>query len=283
MAKLQLLYDFDTASDRLVIVQSLLLMTLHPAYTMKTDKKEKDASHFLTIAISLAFSLGLNRNTTATFDTRRRGLERRIWWILFIRDRLLPLDPDFASGANLVRIKRVDCGIQILNLTDFDICTEQEESMDGNIEGIRRRKNARECVDKALLCWCSGDRLICDFPTPYFVHRPPRLGEYTSARYESFSGTESPHNAEAEELILTAGPSATIQIPVFESSEESGCFIESSTASSIPEDCRTPSIGEENIFLTADFLEKDMNCESPFAAGHGMEVEHDDYQEYFSI
>ncbi len=204
--------------------------------------------------------------------------------MLFIRDRLLPLDPDFAAGVNVLRIKRVDCGIPILNLSDFEFISGREETMNGEFEETRRRKNARECVDKARLCWCSEDPLICNFSSSYIMHDlPPKPGEYTPTRHASLSGTESPQNTEEEEQILPATSSASFHMSVFESIEENEFTIAYSTASSVPEDCITPQTGKDDAFDATVYLEKDSKCENPLGAGHGVDGEYDDYLEYLSV
>jgi hypothetical protein len=131
-------------------------MTLWP--TNLSGKDGKDAWHWLGLAISLSYSLGLNRTIPSTnASLRRKRLERRVWWTAFVRDRALALS---ASGTyeRLVRIKREDCDVRMLSLEDFDL--DENERMDEGEEKIRLRKNAAQCVEKALLCWCSNDGLV---------------------------------------------------------------------------------------------------------------------------
>jgi len=106
---MQLLYDFDCEPDRFTQVQALLLMTSWYA------SDEKDGWHWLGIAVATATSIGLHRlsssdpshitqttrecagvittvrNDHNTTSTARQGLQKRVWWSLIIRDRLMAL------------------------------------------------------------------------------------------------------------------------------------------------------------------------------------------------
>ncbi|CRK42713.1 hypothetical protein BN1723_016064, partial [Verticillium longisporum] len=74
-----------TRSDRLVLVQALLLMT----YWYETPDDQKDTWHWMGVAISLAHTIGLHRNpATTSMPLRKQKLWKRIWWSCFMRDRL---------------------------------------------------------------------------------------------------------------------------------------------------------------------------------------------------
>jgi hypothetical protein len=60
-----LLYDFDYESDRLILIQALLLMI----YWYETPDDQKDTWHWMGMAISLAYTIGLHRNPGLTSMT----------------------------------------------------------------------------------------------------------------------------------------------------------------------------------------------------------------------
>ncbi|CRK15197.1 hypothetical protein BN1708_017356, partial [Verticillium longisporum] len=112
-SKTRLLYDFDYESDRLVLVQALLLMT----YWYETPDDQKDTWHWMGVAISLAHTIGLHRNpATTSMPLRKQKLWKRIWWSCFMRDRLVALgmrrptrikDEDYDDGIRLIGDKAI--------------------------------------------------------------------------------------------------------------------------------------------------------------------------------
>ncbi|KAG9234538.1 fungal-specific transcription factor domain-containing protein [Amylocarpus encephaloides] len=162
--RVKLLYDFDTTSDRLAIVQALLLLTLQkpepsrrPAHRTSPTK---NAEHHLNLAISLCYSLGLHRTLPLPESpalhahlSRKRRLERRIFWTAFIRDRLLAISSD--GRKRPVHIKKEDCEIEQLSIADFDMTPESGED-DGEAE-MRDRVSAQTFIEKAILCWEGSD------------------------------------------------------------------------------------------------------------------------------
>lgn len=118
----------------------------------------KDAGHWLDIAISLAYVLGLNRDIPSqAFHTRRKRLERRIWWIAFIRDRTLSLRSSFGLRRR-AQIAKEDSHIKMLSLEDFDL--EESAARYEGIDELRMKVIAVDCVEKAMMCWCVNEDLI---------------------------------------------------------------------------------------------------------------------------
>lgn len=153
----QLLYNFDICSDRLTTLQSLLLMTLCPS-DRTSPEIIKDASHWLGLAISLAYVLGLNRDIQLPNQSLRgKHLERRIWWITFIRDRTLSLRSSFGSRRR-IQIAKKDSYISMLSLEDFEL--EENAAKYEGIDELRMKVIAVDCVEKAMMCWCSSEDLI---------------------------------------------------------------------------------------------------------------------------
>ncbi len=102
---LKALYDADYETDKVLLIQSVILMGFW--YTDTQDRT--GAWHWIGIAISLSQTLGLHRcprltNRGQRLSEARQRLFRRIWWACFIRDRWLSL----AKGRPM-RIHDDDC------------------------------------------------------------------------------------------------------------------------------------------------------------------------------
>lgn len=156
----QLLYDFDYECDRLALVQSLLLMT----YWYETPDDQKDTWHWMGVAISLAHTIGLHRNTDKSdMEPRVKKLWKRIWWSCFMRDRLVAL-----GMRRPTRIKDGDYDVPMLEISDFEIqlfiqnqtilpdCTLMH-----NLD--MQRDLAGMCVAKAKLCLCISHVLTAQY------------------------------------------------------------------------------------------------------------------------
>lgn len=170
--RVRLLYARNTCTDRLSIIQALLLMTVCASSSSldsgaSSSRQEFDNSwHWLDLAISNSYMLELNRNDPAS-DTsvplKRRRLQRRIWWIAFLRERTLSFRSSFAGPSSKqqelqrpFRIKREDCQIDLLSLEDFDLdvtCLERG----GGMDEVKIKTDTTLFVESVLVCWCSED------------------------------------------------------------------------------------------------------------------------------
>ncbi|KAF2019135.1 cutinase transcription factor 1 alpha [Aaosphaeria arxii CBS 175.79] len=147
-----LLYDFDYDSDRVSLVQALLLLT----YYYETPDDQKDTWHWMGVATSVAHTIGLHRNPDNTnMDTKRVKLWKRIWWSTYMRDRLIAL-----GMRRPTRIKTEDFDVPMLTLDDFEITT-LPDSINGLPSDCRiakdldmQRQLAVMCIEKAKLCLC---------------------------------------------------------------------------------------------------------------------------------
>lgn len=107
----KLLYDLDSESDRITVIQSLLLMT----YWHETLDDEKDASHWIGIAVSLAETIDMNRLSSHA-KTPEQKLWKRIRWACFIRDCLVSL-----GLRRPAKIESDKFNMPMLEESDFDI------------------------------------------------------------------------------------------------------------------------------------------------------------------
>ncbi|SPO00976.1 related to cutinase transcription factor 1 beta [Cephalotrichum gorgonifer] len=148
--KARLLYDFDYESDRLVLVQGLLLKT----FWYESPDDQKDTWHWMGVAISLAHTIGLHRNPMSMrMPERKQRLWKRIWWSCFMRDRLIAL-----GMRRPTRIKDEDFDVPMLEKSDFDIEVLPEDNtlVPPNCAAVRdltvQEELAELCIAKAQLC-----------------------------------------------------------------------------------------------------------------------------------
>ncbi|PHH72384.1 hypothetical protein CDD82_5996 [Ophiocordyceps australis] len=156
--KTRLLYDFDYESDRLVLVQALMLMT----YWYETPDDQKDTWHWMGVAISLAHTIGLHRNPEATsMSVPKQRLWKRIWWSCFMRDRLIAL-----GMRRPTRIKDEDFDVPMLVESDFEYQALSEANshvLPASCALVRdvsmQKELAIMCIAKAKICVCISHML----------------------------------------------------------------------------------------------------------------------------
>ncbi|KAI8936555.1 hypothetical protein NX059_006956 [Plenodomus lindquistii] len=150
--KTRILYDFDYESDRVSLVQALLLLT----YYYETPDDQKDTWHWMGVATSVAHTIGLHRNPDNTnLDNKRVKLWKRIWWSTYMRDRLIAL-----GMRRPTRIKSEDFDVPMLTLDDFEIapipdsirCIPVDCRVARDVD--LQRQLAIMCIEKARLCLC---------------------------------------------------------------------------------------------------------------------------------
>lgn len=148
----QLLYDFDYEQDRLSLVQAILLLT----YYYETPDDQKDTWHWMGVATSVAQTIGLHRNPEKpNIASKKTKLWKRIWWSLYMRDRLIAL-----GMRRPTRVKEEDHDVPMLTLDDFDLraipdhvkCVPPETLLARNTD--HQRQMAVMCVEKTRLCLC---------------------------------------------------------------------------------------------------------------------------------
>jgi hypothetical protein len=252
-------------------------MTLspYPLTNPSTNNNDKDSYHYLGLAISLSFSLGINRHLPPLIspNPRRKRLERRIWWTAFVRDRALALDNGAGFGGRPIRINREDCDVEMLSLEDFDLdfsCEEEGE------EEMRERMAARECVEKARLCWWSCDyglvgnyfnMMSNQLQPAWMLQKQKQISIPRSQLQLQFV-----QHGKIEEQIYTGSTSSLSSSRPYHQPAEEIEYATASTTPSMHSDCITPPPSSQ------EFVE--VGCESPLGAGYGVDGEYDDYLEY---
>ncbi|TAQ86733.1 hypothetical protein B7494_g4961 [Chlorociboria aeruginascens] len=159
--KARVLYDFDYETDRVSLVQSLLLMT----YWYETPDDQKDTWHWMGVAISLGHTIGLHRNPeNSDMDGARKKLWKRIWWSCFMRDRLVAL-----GMRRPTRIKEEDYNVPMLTEDDFEIKSLPDTNMViskdcGLIRDVEaQRSSARMTIANAKLSLCISHVLSAQY------------------------------------------------------------------------------------------------------------------------
>ncbi|KAH6974267.1 fungal-specific transcription factor domain-containing protein [Ilyonectria sp. MPI-CAGE-AT-0026] len=151
--RVRFLYDFNTETDHLVLVQALLLMTLW----YETPDEHRNTWHWIDVSISQAFSAGLNQDPScfkSRYSPRVQRLRRRIWWACFMRDRVVSL-----GMRRPPRIRDDDYNVSILEESDFKPVAWQRGALRRDIcsyadDKKKRHELACLCVEKAKLCRC---------------------------------------------------------------------------------------------------------------------------------
>lgn len=107
----QALYDFDHETDKICLIQSVLLM----GYWLGKSHDRTDSWHWIGVAISLSQSVGLHRDPgCSNVPPSLRSLWRRIWWCCFYRDRCIAL-----GMGRALRINAEDCDVKKLTIEDL--------------------------------------------------------------------------------------------------------------------------------------------------------------------
>ena len=171
-------------------------------------------------------------------------------------------------GGRPIRIKREDCDVEMLSLEDFDLNLSGEE--EGENE-MRERIAARECVEKARLCWWS-----CDYGLVSQYQLPPAWMQQISIPPSQLQLQFQPQfvqQGRIEEQIYT-GPTSSSSSLNRSGTGEDIEYATTSTTPSMHSDCVTPPPSAE--YPTVE----EVGCESPLGAGYGVDGEYDDYLEY---
>ncbi|KAJ9602866.1 hypothetical protein H2200_012646 [Cladophialophora chaetospira] len=167
--RVRLLYDFDCETDRLILVQSLILMT---SWQEKGDEV-KHLRHWISVAHNIALLLGLNRDPyTLPIPAGRKRLWKRIWWSLYLRDRTLALglrqSPLIASS---------ECVLPDLDRADFEIQTAEPEVCSTFTEcGLLRDLDQQERLVEVCIAQLKLSHHLSDILQARYTTYAPKMG-----------------------------------------------------------------------------------------------------------
>lgn len=138
------------------VIQSILLMS----YWYETPEEEEDACYWTSLAISLAYRIGIHRDPKQLdIEPQKKKLWKRIWWSCFMQDHLIAL-----AMRRPTRVKIEDYNVPILTDDDLEIPLLSDfitvVSPGCKLRDIRaQRKQGEIFIAKAKVCWCIS-RLI---------------------------------------------------------------------------------------------------------------------------
>ncbi|EXJ69838.1 uncharacterized protein A1O5_06910 [Cladophialophora psammophila CBS 110553] len=150
----RLLYDHDVETDKLAIIQAVLLM----AYWSEYPGDNRGAWYWMGIAITLAQTLGMHRKAEYKVQSQDAKLHKRVWWSCFIRDRMLAI----AMGRPL-RIKEAEFDTPALTLEDFDIVDLSSISEKVLLTMVDQIALAQMCIKSTELCKLGAEVLELHF------------------------------------------------------------------------------------------------------------------------
>ena len=148
--RVRLLYEFDVEPDIAAVLQSLILMS---SWYSKWDGR-RDTWHWTGLAYDVARRMGLHREPTARHASdKARKFRRRLFWSLYIRDRMIAL-----GTRRPMRVQDGDCDVSMLSLEDFDLEPFDEIHHDQPLvpNAKESRATALQCIELAKLCVCIG-------------------------------------------------------------------------------------------------------------------------------
>ncbi|KAL3441652.1 fungal-specific transcription factor domain-containing protein [Aspergillus insuetus] len=165
-AESRLLYAFDVEDDMLVIVQGLLLLTLWHG----TPDEPTGCWDWAGLSVTWAQRLGLHNDQNSGLlhmPSADRGLRRRVWWAVYIRDRLTAL-----WMRRPARIEDEFSNVPPLALDDFDkpidskplLCFMEDSAHLSNASS--QKELAVAFLDLSTLCVHIGHFLKANFTTP---------------------------------------------------------------------------------------------------------------------
>ncbi|KAI6716461.1 hypothetical protein JHW43_001062 [Diplocarpon mali] len=167
--KARALYDLDYENDRIALIQSLLLMT----YWYESPEDPKDTWHWMGVAISLAHTVGLHRDSRGSaLAPAKQKLWKRIWFSCFMRDRLIAL-----GMRRPTRIQEADYNVPMVEESDFEIAALPDHiTIIGPECTLLRdvaaqRQLARMCMAKIQLCTCIADVLQAQYSVQFSIRR----------------------------------------------------------------------------------------------------------------
>ncbi|KAJ5096337.1 hypothetical protein NUU61_005693 [Penicillium alfredii] len=159
--RLRLLYSLDCEEDRIVILQTLLLMTY---WSDPENSPQRDIWDWIGVCNTQAHSIGLNKDPSSSdMDLRTRRLRTRLWWCLYSRDRLIAM-----GMRRPLQVNEGTSSVPMLRMEDFDFepfspsvvahfCCRQLE------DTSHQKRLATMFMENMKLCQCIGRVLFAQY------------------------------------------------------------------------------------------------------------------------
>lgn len=152
--RVKTLYDAGYERDSVCVIQSLLLMTLWDGISGDGT----DAWHWLGHSLHISRAIGLQRMAIQPdMQLHRQGLLKRLWWCMYIRDKLVAL-----GSRRSIRIHENAHTVPMPAPSDFDIPASETSwipTMEGSHSALGRvqvQHLAQAFVLNAKLCVILG-------------------------------------------------------------------------------------------------------------------------------
>ncbi|KAL2864930.1 transcription factor domain-containing protein [Aspergillus lucknowensis] len=159
--RLRLLYSLECEDDRIIIVQTLLLMTY---WSDHMNSPQRDIWDWIGICSTNAQSIGLNWDPSSSrMDITTKRLRTRLWWCLFCRDRLIAM-----GMRRPTQVNEGSSNLPMLRIDDFDFEPFSPSVIDQfhcrQLEDVSHQKRlAIMFIEKAKLCQCIGRVLFAQY------------------------------------------------------------------------------------------------------------------------
>ncbi|KAJ5273847.1 hypothetical protein N7478_008972 [Penicillium angulare] len=159
--RLRLLYSLDCEEDRIVIVQTVLLMT----YWSDTENfPQRDIWDWVGVCNTQAYSIGLNNDSsTADIDPTLRRLRTRLYWCMYSRDRLIAM-----GMRRPLQVNEGTSNVPMLKLEDFDFEPFSPAAVAlfrcRQLEDVSHQKRLSTMfIEMVKLCQCIGRVLFAQY------------------------------------------------------------------------------------------------------------------------
>jgi hypothetical protein len=132
---------------------------------------QKDIWHWISVAVALAQTIGMNQDPdTLEMTSSEKHLRKRVWWSLFMRDRLVAL-----AMRRAAKIPMHESHVPSLTISDFEL-------YDGAVSGFsdylkldptQRERFAMVSIEGCKLCTIIGRILETQYSTACIKRRIP--------------------------------------------------------------------------------------------------------------
>jgi hypothetical protein len=157
--KAKALYDSQAVRDPATLVQSVILMGW---FWAGPESPMQNVYYWTQLATTLAQGFGMNRSTRASkLSKMDQRLWRRIWWVLFTRDRLAAA----ALGQPCI-INTDHCDVEMITKDDFDESDQLQSTADGILFLPPDRAQVKFFLYYVDLCKIVGEILADEYSRP---------------------------------------------------------------------------------------------------------------------
>lgn len=123
-------------------------------YWYETPDDQKDSWHWLGLALSVASTIGLDRDTEQqNLNMREKRLRKRLWWSCVMRDPILAI-----GMRRPLRIGKANNNISMLTVDDFDLSAVPADTSPISArcsmaqDSRKQHQRAILCIEQAKLC-----------------------------------------------------------------------------------------------------------------------------------